>query len=139
MMMLPVEMLFDTPRRTGYLTEPKLLRAVLPSRVIGTYLLLKSSKPIYVGRSDSCLLTRLCNHELLDQATHVVWEPCESAKKAFCLEASWYHCYAKHGMLLNQIHPAKPAGYEKNCPFCGKRDREALKFALPRLYEAIAA
>lgn len=34
--------------------------------------------------------------------------------------------------LINQIHPARPNEYQGTCPFCGKKDKEALSFPKPK-------
>lgn len=117
--------------RYGYAMKRNVLRAFIPAKSVGTYVLLKRKKPIYVGRSDKCVLTRLCNHELFSKATHVVWEPSCNAEKAYIWEASWFHEFKNAKKLLNKIHPARPAHYKKPCPFCNQRDWEGLKAALP--------
>lgn len=97
--------------------DPGWLRVLIPSSVIGSYLLLDNDRPIYVGRSDTCLQVRLANHELLGSASHVIWEVCSSARQAFHMESFWYD-RLKPGGLLNQVHPARPAGHLWPCPFC---------------------
>lgn len=125
-------LLLDTPRRIAYAMRPDLLRAVIPPGHAGTYLLLQHNAAMYVGRSDTCVLTRLCRHELLSKATHVTWEPSNSPERAYRLEAAWFHQF-RGPHLLNQLHPARPTGYELSCPFCGAGDTVALARALPRL------
>lgn len=117
-MVQSVKMMFDAPSRMAYLAHPKVIRAFVPSQTIGVYILYNEGKPIYVGRSDSCIQTRLCGHELLCKSTHFSWEPCSSPKKAYLLEALWYHKLQMQGQNLNQIHPGKPAGWIGECPFC---------------------
>jgi hypothetical protein len=118
-------------RRVGFRFESKVLRAVIPPAALGTYLLLVEDEPIYVGRSDTCVRTRLCMHGLGQVATHFVWEPAREAWQGFCLEAAWWHRRADWPMLLNAIHPAIPLGDERTCPFCDKRDEKGLAAILP--------
>ena len=95
------------------------IRAMIPSRLPGVYLFLsRQGQPLYVGRSDSCLLSRLAQHEMLHHATHVVWNVCRDPVRAFFEEAYLYDRYKGDGSLLNMIHPARPHGYDGDCPFC---------------------
>lgn len=80
----------DSPRRFGHILLPDILRNVIPKGRIGTYILLNKGTPIYVGRSDHCLLSRLLKREHICEATHVVWEPCKSRRQAFAIESAWY-------------------------------------------------
>ena len=126
-----VSMHFDDTRRFAFAMRPRLLRSIMPESAVGTYVLLNEHTPIYVGRSDSCVLTRLCSHELAGECTHVVWEPCQSALRAYLLEAEWYHQFLITFALRNKIHPARPWGHEEACPFCNPGDESGLKHALP--------
>jgi hypothetical protein len=117
-------------RRAAYRMDPAVLRACIPVDVPGTYVLLRGTDPVYVGRSDTCTLRRLCTHEHAMSATHVTWEPSISRERAFWLEAAMFHTLYPTAQLLNQRHPAKPAGYDKNCPFCGAGVDRALSIAL---------
>jgi hypothetical protein len=129
-------------RRASYRMEPAVLRAFIPAQVPGTYLLMRGAEPVYVGRSDTCILRRLCTHEHATDATHVVWEPSSSPERAFRLEAAMFHTLGPTARLLNRRHPAKPAGYTQHCPFCGIGEDRALDFALtntvPLHTEAVA-
>lgn len=125
-------LLLDSPRRVAYAVRTDLLRAVIPPGHAGTYVLLKHDAAMYVGRSDTCVLTRLCQHELLPKVTHVTWEPSSTPERAYRLEAAWFHQF-RGPNLLNQVHPARPTGYKLNCPFCATGDTVALARALPRL------
>lgn len=128
-----VTLVRDTPKRLGFLAAPQWIRATIPEKSIGVYMLLREGTPFYVGRSDHCVSTRLCNHEKLFRASHVVWEPCHSREHAYRLEAAWYHILANGGEIENEIHPSKPSGYEARCPFCDQRDIDALIHAIPHL------
>jgi hypothetical protein len=126
-------LLHDVPRRVGFRARPAVLRATIPAGIPGTYMLLHDQKTFYVGRSDTSILDRLCGHELLPQASHVVWEPCSGPEQAYHLEAAWFHALTLAGSLTNKVHPAKPGGYTKNCPYCEIGDSGALYRALPHL------
>lgn len=103
------------PARLAFRFTPTTVRALVPAGVPGTYLLLKGHVPVYVGRSDTCLRTRLTTHNHLDLATHVLWESAKDAWQAFDLEAWWWH---SRRPIMNIIHPATPAGATRPCPFC---------------------
>lgn len=103
------------PARLAFRLTPPTVRALVPSGTPGTYLLLRGDVPLYVGRSDTCLQSRLVNHNHLSAATHVLWEPAREAWTAFCLEAWWWHRHKN--TLINKIHPARPIG-RGPCPFC---------------------
>jgi hypothetical protein len=117
-------------RRVGFRLQSQVVRSLIPRGVIGTYLLLRYGTAIYVGRSDACLRTRLEAHPLLNAATHFLWEPCRAPLQAYLLEAYWYHRLEADPTALNQVHPARPAGFERPCPFCLPGDALALRRAL---------
>jgi hypothetical protein len=94
------------------------IRPFMPPGVAGAYLLLKGDQPLYVGRSDTCLRTRLLGHEHLGAASHLVWARCDTARQAYHLESYWYDRLQAHGGLLNRVHPARPAETDEVCPFC---------------------
>jgi hypothetical protein len=98
--------------------RPTWVRAMIPERVMGTYMLLKGGQPVYVGRSDHCLRDRLAGHELLGRASHFAWEACPSPLRAFLLESFWYDKLRDAPGFLNDIHPAQPAGNSYPCPYC---------------------
>lgn len=102
-------------KRMAFRFSPPTIRALVPARSCGTYLLLDGASPVYVGRSDVCLRTRLATHNHRLHATHVLWEIAQTPTGAFLLEAYWFH---HHALQLNQIHPARPAGSLDICPFC---------------------
>ncbi len=109
---------------------PKVVRAMIPTEMIGAYLLITNGTPVYIGRSDHCVQSRLSKHPLLGCASHFVWEPCRSSLCAFYLEAFWFHQLQNSFDLLNTIHPARPLGFDHPCPFCNTKDIDALRFAL---------
>ncbi|MBV1949672.1 hypothetical protein [Streptomyces sp. BV129] len=112
-------------------------RSVVHRRVqpgtVGAYLLLGyvqgAIRPLYVGRSDTCLHRRLYHHPLQGIATHFIVTPTRNSDQAYATEAHWYHHLSAGHRLLNRIHPASPAGTARRCPFC--RD-SALERALIR-------
>ena len=109
---------------------PATVRVLLPPGFPGAYLLLKAQNPIYVGRSDTCLQTRLTRHPLRRRATHFIFAPTGNAKRAFWLEAAWYHRLSgQTPAIQNQLHPASPANSNLRCPFC---PAEALTAAFRR-------
>lgn len=112
-------------KRWGYTFNPGVVRRLIPSDVVGIYLLMYGNAPIYVGRSDHCLRSRLADHWLLMVATHFVWEICSTPYQAYCLESFWFHKLRASPNLLNVIHPAKPVGIQQCCPFCLPKGREA--------------
>jgi hypothetical protein len=97
--------------------NPAWLRTLLPPLRAGVYLLLDRDHPRYVGRSDTCLLTRLCGHELRSEATHAVWSLRGDAVGAYRAECYWYHRLNAGLALVNKLHPAAPIR-NLTCPFC---------------------
>jgi len=124
------ELLLDEPRQFAFLATPAVVRAFIPVGRPGVYMLLRGIAPFYVGRSDNCVRTRLVGHPLLPMATHVTWEPCVNPLHAYRLESAWFHALQVSAQLANQIHPARPAGEDKNCPFCGTWDCLAWEHAM---------
>lgn len=129
---LDVEITVSPVGRLAIPMDPALIRAFIPVGTVGTYLLLQGERPIYVGRSDRCLRTRLVSHELASEASHVTFSPCRTAHHAFSIEADWYHRLADVEGARNAIHPARPAGSRASCPFCVNDDRAAFDYALGR-------
>lgn len=109
----------------AYLLNANILRSLIPPQKIGVYLLgtyhLGDFHPIYAGRSDSCLLKRLLNHNHRDKATHVVWRFTLTISQAFRQECCLYHTYEDE-FLLNKGHPASPKGSGLRCPICSYTD-----------------
>lgn len=116
--------------RWSYVIRPAFLSMVLPTQTIGAYVLMHEGAPVYVGRSDHCLLTRLSGHPLRSRATHVTFEPRQTCEAAFHLESAWFHMLNPDGTLLNKVHPARPANALIDCPFCTPGDNDALNLAL---------
>ncbi len=70
----------------------------------------------YVGRSDTCLQSRLFNHVRERWQEEFVVRPTISREEAYRLECLFYHL--ERAELGNKIHPGKPAGIETECPYC---------------------
>ena len=109
----------------AYLLKTEILRELLPSGKIGVYILgnyrMGKFIPIYVGRSDSCLLRRLMTHNHREKATHVVWRFTTNLRQAFYQECCLYHTYEDEG-FLNHVHPASPKNSGLICPICSYTD-----------------
>lgn len=114
--------------RCAFRFTPEIVRAFIPLRRIGVYLLFYEQKAIYIGRSDTCLCTRLAYHPYLRRASHFTYEICKTSCRAFCLEAYWFHRLqrASPDRLLNCNHPGKPRAVTQSCPFCNPNDSKAL-------------
>lgn len=117
-------------RRFAMPLLPHIVRAVVPRSSRGAYLLLRQARPVYVGRSDLCVRTRLSTHPLIGVATHFLWEPCRNRMAAFSIESIWFHRLQGRPGVLNFIHPASPAESGVACPFCNSHDTNALARAL---------
>lgn len=116
------ELEFGEHWRLAFVATPSVVRALVAPQRPGAYTLLQMTLPIYVGRSDHCLQTRLVGHPLLPVATHVAWQTCASPTEAYRLESAWFHQLCGAPSLINRIHPARPAGADFNCPFCSTGD-----------------
>lgn len=128
--MATVRVIAGPHHRLALPADPAWIRVLVPKGYAGAYLLLQGHTPIYVGRSDCCLRRRLCQHEKLAEASHLVWEPCHDPLRAFYLEAFWYDQLNHLPSMRNQIHPARPDGRDEPCPFCSV-NAQAVKGVLP--------
>lgn len=90
---------------------------MLAPNLAGVYVLIEGDRPIYVGRSDTCLLRRLVAHEHRVRSSHVVWALRPGPVHAYLAECHWYHRLGGREMLINERHPASPGG-GWTCPFC---------------------
>lgn len=116
--MAEAALLLATADRFATPAQPQWIRPFIPAGIVGVYMLLAGDEPIYIGRSDTCLRTRLVGHEHLDAASHLVWKTCGSPRHAYHLESYWYDRLQAGSGLLNRVHPARPSGSEEPCPFC---------------------
>ncbi|GKZ16067.1 hypothetical protein HAL_39480 [Haladaptatus sp. T7] len=70
----------------------------------------------YVGRSDTCLRTRLIRHTQRRWQTHFVSRPTKTLEEAYYQECLFYHLERK--TTGNKVHPARPAHTDLYCPYC---------------------
>jgi hypothetical protein len=102
----------------------KLSRSIIDHKVssntIGVYWLGKKKKGSfdirYVGRSDSCVKTRLMQHIETDKFTHFSFKSTKTIYEAFRLECMEWHLRADH--TYNKIHPDSPRHLPYVCPYC---------------------
>lgn len=105
--------------------------AVVKEGCPGTYILGDASStgvfvPKYVGRSDTCLRTRLLTHNHYYDYECFVFRYESSPKSAFYDECKWWHDYLGMGVNLdNVIHPDFPSGNPTPCPYCGLTIKQA--------------
>jgi len=85
------------------------INEMIPANTLGAYILLEETKPIYIGRSDTCLKRRLLKHNHRSKATHLIWQIAKSPLQAYQFESYWYQWAIEHGGFINQISPAKPS------------------------------
>lgn len=101
--------------RRAYRLNGWLVRALLPSRHIGSYTLFKGREPRYTGRSDRDLARRLRSHARAAGTDYFAFDVHPSPERAFVAESASFHVA---GHLDNRIHPATPHGSTIKCPFC---------------------
>lgn len=93
-----------------------MVRALIPDRRAGAYLLYRGGRPAYAGRSDHNLRRRLLAHALDRRGDHFEYQMHRGPHAAFDLECALFH--ALGGGLENRIHPASPAGSAATCFIC---------------------
>src|SRR5688500_344045 len=86
----------------------------IPASVAGAYVLMVAQVPVYVGRSDYCLRSRLLTHELLGRVTHFCWRITRNAVQAYYHECAWFHGF-RHCGLWNNAHPGQPRHTRVTC------------------------
>ena len=94
-----------------------LVRTLIPQRLAGTYLLYREAGPIYAGRSDEDLRSRLIDHAQAERADYFGFSVYADAARAFDMECALFHQLDK---ATNLIHPASPKGSRRPCFICGK-------------------
>ena len=73
----------------------------------------------YVGRSDSCLRTRLLTHNYLYSYSYFYFLYMDSPEDAFRLESQWWHACVDFDIpIINKIHPDSPVNAGLVCPYC---------------------
>jgi hypothetical protein len=104
-----------------YSFEPSVVKQVVIAGRPGAYALGHARNGAfgvgYVGRSDTCLRTRLVAHNYLWQFDYFLFRYAADPEAAFYLECEFWHAYGTH--LCNVIHPATPGGSSVQCQYCG--------------------
>ncbi|MEU5858959.1 GIY-YIG nuclease family protein [Nocardiopsis dassonvillei] len=96
--------------------RPWVVRAMIPQRHIGTYVLFHHGHEHYIGRSDTCLRRRLLQHCTTGHAEYFTYDVHTTPEQAFSMECSLYHTH-RH-QLINIRHPDQPDHQNTPCPFC---------------------
>ena len=96
--------------------KPWLIRTLIPKGLPGTYLLYRTGRPIYAGRSDSDLRNRLITHALTERAEHFGFGVFSDSDRAYDMECALFH--ALEPRVTNLIHPASPKGTGRSCFIC---------------------
>ncbi len=96
--------------------SPWLIRAAIPARLIGTYVLYRQRSPVYIGRSDTDLRRRLLEHSAHPRGDYFTYDIHPSPSQAFEVECSLFH--ALRSELSNVLHPHRPHHRAEVCPFC---------------------
>jgi hypothetical protein len=103
-----------------YRLSPWLVRALIPSGLIGSYVLYSHTdagvRIQYVGRSDTDLRRRLVSHASRRLAAYFDYAVQHSAEHAYVMECASFHALARR--ITNRVHPARPRGVRSPCPFC---------------------
>lgn len=103
-----------TPRR--YALKPWLIRALIPERTLGAYVLWSPSAPVYVGRSDTCLRRRLVEHARSWPDIFFTYDVAFSGQDAYSMECSLFHALGER--TSNIDHPQRCGANDPLCPFC---------------------
>ncbi|MHA7631647.1 GIY-YIG nuclease family protein [Corallococcus sp. M7] len=75
--------------------------------------------PGYVGRSDTCLRTRLSGHNHLYEFEYFIFKYADNPGDAFMLECEYWHVLQQTGVkVANKYHPAPPSSNGTRCPYC---------------------
>ena len=72
----------------------------------------------YIGRSDTCLQTRLLKHNHRYEFEYFIFRYATSAKEAYYLECQFWHSSLEQEDLLNCRHPGVPLRSHLFCPYC---------------------
>ncbi len=99
-----------------YRLAPWVVRALIPTRVIGTYVLYIQGKANYIGRSDTCIRRRLLHHCGTARGEYFTYDVHASPEQAFAGECSLFHALRRQ--LTNIRHPDRPDFTQTVCPFC---------------------
>jgi len=97
--------------------HPWLVRALIPPRVIGTYVIYSvSGRAPYVGRSDTDIRRRLLRHCADQRGDYFTYGVQLSAVGAYDVECALFHLLAPG--VSNRIHPDRPDFHPTPCAFC---------------------
>ena len=73
----------------------------------------------YVGRSDSCVQTRLLSHNHLYEFSYFCFQYARNPAEAYLKETElWHTCVDFDIPIVNKIHPDSPANAKLSCPYC---------------------
>ena len=91
-----------------------LVSSIVPTQSPGVYVLSRNGRTAhYVGRSDTCLATRLASSARAEKYTHFWYGFTSSPMQAYHAECELYHSYSP---VDNANHPAVPIGTQWRCP-----------------------
>ncbi|AXI78530.1 GIY-YIG nuclease family protein [Peterkaempfera bronchialis] len=97
--------------------RPWLVRALIPPRLIGTYVLYTAGgSPTYVGRSDTDVRRRLLRHCTDRHGDYFTYDVHPTAVSAYDVECALFHLLAPE--VSNRIHPDRPDFHPTPCAFC---------------------
>lgn len=97
--------------------RPWLIRALIPPRKIGTYVLYTAQgEPYYIGRSDTDIQRRLLRHCVDRHGEYFTYDAHNTPASAFDVECALFHILAP--WLSNRIHPGRPDFHRIPCAFC---------------------
>jgi len=106
--------------------EPSLVRTLIRQRHAGTYVLYRRGKPVYVGRSDYDLATRLTTHARCGRAHYFGFNLHPDADRAYDMECALFH--SLRAITSNRVHPASPKGWRRRCFICAANEKGGLSF-----------
>jgi hypothetical protein len=106
---------------TPSLLLPRVVREVVAPGFAGAYVLGNDHdgfKVGYVGRSDTCLRSRLLAHSYLCAFEYFIFLFVDHVAAAFYAECELYHAYRQlNTVLANRLHPAAPSA-DVGCRYC---------------------
>ena len=118
-----------------FLFLPEMIRELVDEKKAGVYALgeVVDDKFFvgYVGRSDTCLRTRLLSHNYLYDFSYFYFQYAGTPAGAFVKEAGLWHACVDYGMSIrNRIHPDSPVNAHLKCPYC--QSAKIIKHSLER-------
>lgn len=109
--------MYFLPRRF----TPEVVRLVVEPGWSGAYALGHSREDQfeigYVGRSDTCLQSRLVTHNYLWRFDYFIFQQAANEYEAYALECEFWH--SSKDQVRNLIHPGSPSGSGLACQYCG--------------------